>query len=120
MPAWMSIRAHHVVLAVLLDGCAGTQTIHFSTTEPAELWIWGERVCAKTPCDYSYERQGCGFPRMMATNQMVVEARTPDGRVAHEGVKDYCDVPDDWLIEIPKEAKDPAAADPPRPETKGE
>jgi len=111
MPGWMTMRAQYVLLAGILDGCAGTQTVHFTTTEPAELWIWGERVCATTPCDYSFERQGCGFPKIMATNRMVVEARTPDGRVAHEGVQDYCDAPDDWHIEIPK--------GPAEPETKG-
>ncbi len=82
-------------------GCSAAQTLHIATSEPAQIWLYGERICANTPCEYRYEPQGCGWPRVMASNQFDLEARTADGRVAHVGVVSHCDVPDDWNIVIP-------------------
>ncbi len=91
----------YLACALLLEaGCSGMQTIRLTTSEPAEIWHSGERICARTPCTYSYERQGCGFPRLMATNDIVFEARTKDGRVAVMGAHDYCDVSGEWFIPI--------------------
>jgi hypothetical protein len=84
----------------VLCACAGQQTIHLSTSEPAEIWKDGERVCVQTPCDYTYTRQGCGFPRIMATSRIVFIARTKDGRSGVLGAPDYCDVTDDWFIAV--------------------
>jgi hypothetical protein len=90
-----------VLVAALLGACAGTQTIHLTASEPAEIWRQVERVCASTPCQYSYPRQGCGFPRLMATNSIVFEARAADGRHTVMGAVDYCDVDDRWHFVIP-------------------
>lgn len=95
------VQALRVVFVVpVLWACAGQQTIHLTTSEPAEIWKNGERVCVQTPCDYTYERQGCGFPRIMAANRIVFIARTKDGRSGMLGAPDYCDVSEDWFIAV--------------------
>ncbi len=94
-----------LLAAVSLGGCAGTQTIYLTASEPAEVWSSRERVCASTPCQYSYPRQGCGFPRLMATNRIVFEARTADGRRVMMGARDYCDVDEKWHFVIPPTGK---------------
>jgi hypothetical protein len=94
-------------LLLLVAACSGTQTIHLTTSEPAEIWKLDSqtRLCERAPCDYSYERQGCGFPRIMATNKIGFEARTPDGRVARVIARDYCDVDNEWFIRIEPKVK---------------
>jgi hypothetical protein len=37
---------------------------------------------------------------MMATNTISFEARTADGRVGTAHARDYCDVPEEWHIQI--------------------
>jgi hypothetical protein len=96
-----SPRAVPALMALSWFACAGTQTIHLTTSEPAEIYLSGKRICARTPCEYRYERQGCGWPRIMATNRIFFEARTSDGRSVVVGATDYCEVDDHWQLNLP-------------------
>ncbi len=86
----------------LATACSTSQTLHIRSSEPAQIWLYGKKICATTPCEYHYQPEGCGWPRLMASNQFVLEAHTDDGRVARACVVSHCEVPDEWSIAIPR------------------
>ena len=94
---WLGV----VLLGMCASACASARTLRFEASEPSEIRLGQSRVCTSTPCEYHYEPQGCGFPRLAATHHVIVTATTPDGRSAHVAEADYCDLEGTIFLQVP-------------------